>query len=166
MNAACRLALPSPRSADTNVVSIASWAPPKRGNPSATTSNLRLSVTWKTVSRSLTKTLVETLAPASRHTLAAADSKAAPLPPRTPDTVQDRWWPKMSGRRTQRQTRTAKGRGRRNRRNNMTLNGWGSIRTNLDVGTQANGHAAGPGTKKTHSRQKNGNGTKKNIWDK
>ena len=83
-----RRALPSPRRADTNVVSITSWAPPKRGNPSATTSNLRLSVMLNiAMSRSITKTFVDTLAPASRHTLAAADSKAAPLPPNTPETA-------------------------------------------------------------------------------
>ena len=58
---ACRL------DADTNVVSIASCAPPNNGRPSATISNLRAS-TWscKFRSRSRTRTLVITRAPGKR----------------------------------------------------------------------------------------------------
>ena len=48
---------------DTSVVSIANWAPPYRGRPSATTSRRRPS--WPTTGRfkSRTKTFVETRAP-------------------------------------------------------------------------------------------------------
>ena len=54
------------------MVSIANWAPPKRGKPSATT--LRRRPSWPTIRRSKprTKTFVETREPASRQTRAAA----------------------------------------------------------------------------------------------
>ena len=56
---------------------------------------------------------VDTLAPASRHNLAAADSKAAPLPFNTPETAHaDRWWPNTSWRRPHRHAFAARGMGR------------------------------------------------------
>ena len=57
---------PSPCKAHTSVVSKANWDPPIVGNPSATTSNLRLSAaSGKGKSRSRTRTLVVTWAPVS-----------------------------------------------------------------------------------------------------
>ena len=94
------------------------------------------------MSRSLTKTFVDTLALASRHTLAAADFKAAPLPPNTPETAHADGWPNTSWRRPHRHAFAAREMGRRNRRNNKMRNGWGSKRRSLDVGTHVNGHAA------------------------
>ena len=67
---------------DTSVVSIANWAPPNRGEPSATTSRRRPSCPTTARSKSRTKTFVE--APASRQTRAAALSTEKPRPPRTP----------------------------------------------------------------------------------
>ena len=53
------------------------------------TSNLRLSVVLNAARcRSFTTMFVDTLAPASRHTLAATGSKAASLLPCTPETAQ------------------------------------------------------------------------------
>ena len=67
------------------VVSMASWAPPKSSNPSATTSNLRMSAALGSArSRSRTMTLVVTRPPASRQMRAATVSRAYPLLPKTP----------------------------------------------------------------------------------
>ena len=81
----CRWGSPSARTGDTRVVSIASWAPWKTGSPSAITSIRRWSsARAATMSRSRTKMFVETLAPASQHTRAAADSNAKPRLPNLP----------------------------------------------------------------------------------
>ena len=84
-SAAPRIALPSRCRGHTNVVSMANWAPPWRGGPSATTSKRLLSTTlcWNR-SKSRTKTFERTRSPPSRQTLAAADSSAHPLRPNTP----------------------------------------------------------------------------------
>ena len=58
----------------TSVASMASCMPPNSGRPSATTSSRRPSSACASRSRSRTITLVETRAPASRHTLATAFS--------------------------------------------------------------------------------------------
>ena len=81
--AAPLLGLPSRRKGDTNVVSIANWAPCHKVNPSAITSILRPSRPLKApTSRSRTKALGVTLAPASRHTWAAAHSRETPAFPK------------------------------------------------------------------------------------
>ena len=80
--AACGLAEPSQCKAETKVVSKANSAPPNNGRPSATTSRRRPSWTSGALkSKSLTITLVDALAPPSRHTLAAALSRAKPRLP-------------------------------------------------------------------------------------
>ena len=109
---------PSPRTAETRVVSTASWTPPKSGRPSATTSSRLLSLTLGTPrSRSLTNWLVATLAPASRQTLPAALSRANPLLPSTPHLAHAaRWWPKASSGRPHRQVRLDRGNGSARRR--------------------------------------------------
>ena len=122
---------PSPRNVDTMVVSIASWAPWKSGNPSATTSSRRPSK------------LRETLAPASLHTRAAAFSSANPRRPNTPALEHAaRWWPLGSSGRPHRQVREDSGRGRLRRLNNRTRNSCASKRENGEVGKQVNGSAA------------------------
>ena len=79
-----RLAGPFLDSGETSVVSMASWAPWNSGNPSATTSMRRLSASRGGRSMSCTRTWVETRAPASRQTRAAALSNGNPRRPRTP----------------------------------------------------------------------------------
>ena len=80
---------------DTKVVSTAICAPWLSGKPSATTSSRRASACWSgNRSKSLTSTFVDTRAPASRHTRAAALSRANPRRPSTPACTQAaRWWP-------------------------------------------------------------------------
>ena len=72
--------VPSRRTGDTEVVSTTSWEPWNRGNPSTTTSILRLSNrSGAARSMSWTLTLEDTRPPASRQTLAATDSRTNPL---------------------------------------------------------------------------------------
>ena len=99
------LAFPSRVRGQTNVVSTAICAPLKRGRPSTTTSNLRVSRGLNTpMSMSRTRTLVRTRPPPSRQMRAAAFSNGNPLVPRTPATGQaDRWWPNLSRRPPHRQ---------------------------------------------------------------
>ena len=67
-----------PSQGQTRVVSIANYAPPKRDNPSATTSRRRVSLTLNQVtSKSQTVTFVETRPPASLLPCAAAHSNAS-----------------------------------------------------------------------------------------
>ena len=91
----CRLGAPSALIVQTRV---ASWAPWKSGKPSATTSRRRSSTrTPGRRSRSWTRMLVDTLAPASRQTHAAQLSRGKPRRPSTPDVEQAaRWWPRES----------------------------------------------------------------------
>ena len=71
--------VPSLLSTDTSVVSTANWVPWNRGKPSATISRRRLSkALGRARSISWTRTLSETLAPASLQTRAAALSTAKP----------------------------------------------------------------------------------------
>ena len=68
---------PSPWSALTSVVSTANWAPPNRGNPSTTTSNLLPPPPCgRSRSRSRKNALVVTRPPASRQMRAATFSTA------------------------------------------------------------------------------------------
>ena len=60
---------------DTRVVSTATWTPPQSGKPFAMTSMRRSSCRQGVTLRSRTKTLVATVAPASRQTRAAARSR-------------------------------------------------------------------------------------------
>ena len=77
-DAAPLLAVPSLPRGQTRVVSIANYAPPKRDNPSATTSRRRVSLTLNQVtSRSQTITVVEPRSPASLLPCAAAYSNAS-----------------------------------------------------------------------------------------
>ena len=100
--------VPSRCSGETNVVSTASWAPWKSGNPSNTTSILRLSNGFG-AARSMcwTLTLADTRPRASLQTRAAADSNAKTLEPNTLATA--RWWPLESSGRPHRQERLDKG---------------------------------------------------------
>ena len=98
--------VPSARNGDTMVVSIANCAlrgraadhqppPPVSGHP-----------VDRRMSRSRTTTLVDTRAPVSRQTLAAADSTGKPRLSNTPTTAQAaRWWPRTSRRRPHRHLR-------------------------------------------------------------
>ena len=85
---------------------MASWAPRYSGKPSATTSKRLLSGrSCRKRSMSRIITLVDTLAPASLHTRAAADSGAYPRPS-TPTCAQAaRGWPRESSGRPHRQLR-------------------------------------------------------------
>ena len=119
---------------------MASCAPLKRGRPSTTTSSLRPSA-W-TVSRAMSrrKTLVETLPPASLHTLAAALSRAYPRLPRTPALEHAaRWWPLESSGRPHRQTREVRGRGSQRRRKRRTRNSCDENLEWKDTGEVVNG---------------------------
>ena len=71
----CGRGLPSARTDETNVVSMANRAPPNNRNPSATTSKRRASWLAMGRSKSLTKRLVETRAPASRQTREEAQER-------------------------------------------------------------------------------------------
>ena len=104
------------------MVSIASCAPWKSGRPSAITS-MRRSSMWsgRAMSRSRTRTFAETRPPASRHTLAAALSKAKPRRPNTPTVAHDaRWWPRTSRGRPHRHVREVGGKGSHKRRRRST----------------------------------------------
>ena len=105
------------------MVSKASCAPPNNGRPSATTSRRRpLWTSGALKSKSLTVTLVDTLAPPSRHTLAAALSRGKPRLPNTPALAHAaRWWPSTSVRRPHRRVRETRGRGNRRRCRSNTL---------------------------------------------
>ena len=117
------------------VVSTASWTPPKRGRPSATTSRRRAS--WRATGRSR-NTLVQTRVPTSRQIRAAVFSKENPRLPSTPDPRHAaRWWPKKSRRRAHRQVR--EDRGRDKRRRNSTRKRWGQKRNVGEEGTDVNG---------------------------
>ena len=119
---------PFRRRGDTMVVSMASWAPWCSDNPSATTSK-RL-VSGRSAGRSMSRisTLVDTLAPASLHTRAAADSRAYPRRPKTPTCAQAaRWWPRESSGRPHRQLREEGGKGSQRRGRINTLNAEESI---------------------------------------
>ena len=123
------LAVPTPRMGDTRVVSIASCAPPYRGNPSTRTSNRRASWAFgRARSISLTMTFTATLPPASRQTRAAALSTANPRLPNSPALEHAaRWWPQGSSERPHRQKRNERGSGRRRRRRRSTRKRDGSI---------------------------------------
>ena len=89
----------------------ASWAPWKRGKPSATTSKRRSS-NWPPGkrSRSWTLMLVDTLAPASLQMRAAQLSNGNPRRPSTPDVAHAaRWWPRESSGWPHRQTAGTRG---------------------------------------------------------
>ena len=114
----CRRGCPSRVNGETNVVSIANWAPPHRFKPLAMTS-IRLSSWRRRCSRlrSATRVLVVTRAPASQQMVAAARSKGTPRPRKIPACGHAaRWSPKGSRVRRHRHWRADKGRGSRNRR--------------------------------------------------
>ena len=83
-----RRGMPAAVRGDTRVVSTASCTPPHKGRPLAMTS-MRLS-SWRTGTtlRSRTRACIATVAPASRHTLAAARSSGPPRERSTPDRGQ------------------------------------------------------------------------------
>ena len=129
---------------DTRVVSTASCAPWKSGRPSATTSNRRASARWGgSRSRSRTSTFVDTRAPASRQTRAAALSRAYPRRPNTPACAQAaRWWPLGSSGRPHRQKREEGGKGSQRRRRSSMRNKEESSLDKRDVGKHKNGTPA------------------------
>ena len=140
-------AVPSRLRGDTNVVSMASWAPSKRVNPSTTISTLRASVGFPpSMSRFLTMTFVETRLPPSLQTWAANPFQcetpgSTPPPPSPPRTVLDGG----HGSRGDGRYGRRKASGRWRRRHNKTRNGCGSIRVDRDVGKAMNAlHASGP----------------------
>ena len=89
---------PSQCNADTRVVSSASWAPPKRGKPSARISSRRLSSELGSArSKFRRNAFVTTLPPASLQMRAPALSTANPRRPNAPALAHAaRWWPKTS----------------------------------------------------------------------
>ena len=111
---------------ETRVVSMASWAPWNNGRPLAMTSMRRLSMrSTDGRLRSERRVLVETRAPASRHTRAAARSRGQPRFLRTPDQGHtERWSPRGSRTRRHRQVRSVRGSGRRSRRSMRSRNKW------------------------------------------
>ena len=129
---------------------MASWAPPNKVNPSATTSSLRLS-------RAL-QTFVETQAPPSLQTCAATTSRGYPLRPNTlASTHAARWWPFMSSRRPHRQVRRFRGRGR--------CNGWASILVTMDVGNAVKGaDAKGPCWDRSKARWRSSHPGRTSSW--
>ena len=108
------------------MVSTASWAPWKSGNPFAMTSMRRLSTrSTEGRFRSVSKVFVVTRAPASRHILAAARSRGQPRLRRAPDRGQAaRWSPRGSRTRRHRQWRSVSGSGRRRRLRSRTRKRW------------------------------------------
>ena len=92
---ALRRGWPSLVRGETMVVSTASWAPPQMGRPFAITSMRRSSCLWMwSRFKSVSKVLVVTRAPASRHMRAAARSKGVLRFRRIPDcTHAARWSP-------------------------------------------------------------------------
>ena len=129
---------------DTRVVSTASCAPWKSGRPSATTSNRRASArSGGNRSKSRTSTFVDTRAPASRQTRAAALSRAYPRRPSTPACAQAaRWWPLGSSGRPHRQKREEGGKGSQRRRRSSMRNRDESSLDKRDVGKHKNGTPA------------------------
>ena len=101
----CRRGSPVLVKGETRVVSTANWAPLYRGSPCAMTSIRRLSSLLVVVTlRSVTRTCVRTLAPASLHTRAAARSRGPALLRNAPDVAHAaRWSPKESRGRRHRQ---------------------------------------------------------------
>ena len=77
---------------DTRVVSTASWTPPHNGKPLAMTSRRRSSWRSTTTLKSRRRTLVATVAPASRQTLAAARSSGMPRERKSPTRGQAARW--------------------------------------------------------------------------
>ena len=138
------LGTPSRCNAQTKVVSIATWAPPRTGSPSTTTSNRRLS--WALgagTSMSRTIKFVRTLPPASLEIRAIMLSKANPRRPNTPACAQTaRWWPQRSSGWPHRQLCTMRGRARRRRRKNTTRNRWDGIVVSLLIGATDKAAAA------------------------
>ena len=94
----------------------------EQGQPVTTTSILRLSNrSGAARSMSWNLTLEDTRPPASRQTLAAADSRANPLRINTPAMAHAaRWWPLESSGRPHRQERLEGGRGSQRRRRSST----------------------------------------------
>ena len=118
-------AVPSLRTGETMVVSMASCAPFHSGKPSTTTSNLRPS-SWLNSWRSMspTRTFTRTRPPASRHTRAATFSRTQPRRPRTPAVPHAaRWWPRTSRGRPHRQVRADRGKGSLRRRRSRMRKG-------------------------------------------
>ena len=75
------------------VVSTASWAPPQMGRPFAITSMRRSSCLWMwSRFKSVSKVLVVTRAPASRHMRAAARSRGVLRFRRIPDCAHAARW--------------------------------------------------------------------------
>ena len=101
----CRRGSPVLVKGETRVVSTASCAPLYRGSPCAMASIRRLSSLLVVVTlRSVTRTCVRTLAPASLHTRAAARSRGPALLRNAPDVAHAaRWSPKESRGRRHRQ---------------------------------------------------------------
>ena len=93
---------------------LASWAPPKRGNPSATVLSRRESVHGTGRSRSRRKILTPALGQAAR------------------------WWPKTSSGRPHRQVREDRGRGSHRRRKSNTRKSWAGNRNKSSVGMALN----------------------------
>ena len=85
----------APVKGDTNVVSMASGAPPQKGSPLAITSILRSSCRWMlSMFKSMSRVFEVTRAPASRQTLAAVFSSGTPRGRSTPAWAQgERWSP-------------------------------------------------------------------------
>ena len=99
---------------ETIVLLMANCGPWNRERPSATPpiGGCRLRWVWQCPSRG-----------PSRHTRAAADSKAQPRRPNTPTLAHAaRWWPKESRRRPHPQMRLVRGRGSHKRRRRSTRN--------------------------------------------
>ena len=115
-------------------------SPVENGQPlcdhfKATTVN----TTQRAKSRSRTKILVETRAPASRQ-MRAADSSAKPRLPSTPEVEHAaRWWPRTSRGRPHRQVRDERGRGRRRRWKRRTRKSTESNRWCMEVGETMKG---------------------------
>ena len=94
------------------------------------------------MSKSRTYWLTETRPPASRHTRAAADSKAKPRRPNTPTLAHvARWWPEESRRRPHPQVRLVRGRGSQRRRKRSTRNTSGAKRAWNEDGQQEKGNS-------------------------
>ena len=150
----CLLGVPSRRIGEIIVVSMANCAPLNRGRPSTTTSRRRLS-TCLSGRRSISCTLTFTVTrpPASRHTRAAALSRANPRRPKTPATEQAaRWWPRESIGRPHRQIDDDRERGCQRRRRSKTRNSCGWNRDSLESGMHVNGiPAMGPCCKRINA---------------
>ena len=94
-------------------------------------------------SKSRTNRLVETRAPASRHTLTAALSTEKPRLASTPALEHAaRWWPRTSSGRPHRQVREDRGKGSHKRRRRSTRKSWGGKREKGEDGTAKKGSPA------------------------